>query len=264
MRGGDKPMNAIKRATSFLNSILQQPVTYADLLRLAIAFLIVAAVSGFFAGRAHAQVYRWSQTPGSNGSSDPHISWVIGMAPSAVGASSRAEMAELAKWRDDISGAIVTSGISTAFTVTTNQGLCVSPSSTTTPIDGQLVSITVNSTNGVSPTLQTDSCSAFPIQSSAGAAVGAATLISGSPYTLKFSNANSAWMLRDLFGSPFGVPLGSFLHSTISTPPNSNFIQPYGQCISTTTYAAYWTALGSPASGTCPGGQFPVIDVRGL
>jgi hypothetical protein len=53
------------------------------------------------------------------------------------------------------------------------------------------------------------------------------------------------------------------MESTIGTPPNSNFILPAGQCISTTTYAAYWVALGSPASGTCPGGQFAVIDMRG-
>jgi hypothetical protein len=49
----------------------------------------------------------------------------------------------------------------------------------------------------------------------------------------------------------------------LPTPPNANFILPAGQCISTTTYSVYWTALGSPASGSCPGGQFAVIDLRG-
>jgi len=171
-------------------------------------------------------------------------------------------MGHIAEHRDDISGLLTTSGTSTAYVVTTNQGLCLSPS--TTPQDGQQLSITVNATNGLSPTLQADTCNTYPIQSSAGVAVPAATLVSGSPYTLKFSNANLAWMLRDFYSSAtYQIPLGGFIYSSISTPPNSNFIAPSGQCISTTTYASYWTALGSPGTGGCSGGQFPVADVRG-
>src|SRR3979409_2119457 len=119
---GAKPMNAIKRATSFVKSVLAEPITLGDVLRAAIALLVVAAVSGFLSGRAHAQVYLWSKTPGTNASVDPHINFSIGMAPSAVGASSRSEMAELAKYRDDTSGAIVATGTASAFVVTSNQG----------------------------------------------------------------------------------------------------------------------------------------------
>jgi hypothetical protein len=70
-------------------------------------------------------------------------------------------------------------------------------------------------------------------------------------------------MLRDFFGNPYTVPLGGLLAYTGTTAPNSNFILPAGQCLSTTTYAAYWALLGSPASGTCTGGQFKVVDIRG-
>ena len=83
-------------------------------------------------------------------------------------------MGHIAEHRDDISGLLTTSGTSTAYVVTTNQGLCLSPS--TTPQDGQQLSITVNATNGLSPTLQADTCNTYPIQSSAGVAVPAATL----------------------------------------------------------------------------------------
>jgi microcystin-dependent protein len=88
-------------------------------------------------------------------------------------------------------------------------------------------------------------------------------LISGSPYSLKYSVANSAWMLREFFGSPFGIALGGLLPYTGTTAPNSNFILPAGQCISTTTYAGYWALLGSPAPGGCGAGTFAVIDMRG-
>jgi hypothetical protein len=207
------------------------------------------------------QVWRWSQTIGNNAVADPTVNWTIGMAPSAVSGSSRAMMAAVARYRDDISGAVTTSGTSTAFTAASNQGLCASPS--TTPQDGQLFSFTPHATNGISPTLQVDSCSAFAIQTSPGTAVGAATLIQGTPYTAKFSNSASAWILRDYYGSAFNVPLGGLLSSTLATPPNSNFVLPAGQCLSTVTYNAYWVALGSPASGACPGGQFAIIDMRG-
>ncbi|MGY4237302.1 hypothetical protein ACVIIW_006249 [Bradyrhizobium sp. USDA 4449] len=219
----------------------------------------VVAISALSVG-ASAQVWRWSQTAGNNANSDPHIDWHIGMAPSSVGSSSRAEMAEIAKYRDDISGLLTTGGTSTAFTVSTNQGLCTS---STTPQDGQTLSVTMNATNGASATFQADGCTAYPIQSSSGTAVASGTLVSGSPYKLKFSVSNSAWMLFDFYGSTLNVPLGGLVPYTGSTVPSSNFVFPAGQCLSTTTYAAYWALLGSPASGGCPGGQFAVIDMRG-
>jgi len=206
-------------------------------------------------------VWQWSETASSNASADPTINWREGQPPSSVNDSARAMMAALAAYRDDISGSVTTTGTSTAYSATSNQNLCASPS--TTPQDGQLFSATVNNTNGASATLTVDSCASYPIQSAPGVAVPAGTMISGTPYSFKFSNANSAWMLRNLYASPYNIPLGGFLYSTISSPPNSNFAVPNGQCISNTIYSAYWTALGSPASGSCAGGQFAILDVRG-
>lgn len=210
---------------------------------------------------AKSAVWQWSTTASSNASADPSINYREGQPPSSINDSGRAMMAALAGYRDDISGLLTTTGTSTAYTVTTNQGLCVSPS--TTPQDGQQLAVTVNTTNGLSPTLQADSCSAYPIQSSAGTGVPAASLIQGSPYTLRFSVANGAWMLRDFYGSALTVPLGGMIAYTGTTSPNSNFVIPVAQCLSTATYAAYWALLGSPASGNCPGGQFQIIDLRG-
>jgi hypothetical protein len=222
--------------------------------------LVVIAWAPWLVPAAYSAVWQWSETASSNASADPQINWREGQPPSSVNDSARAMMAALAAYRDDISGLLSTGGTSTAYTVTTNQGLCASPS--TVPQDGQQLALTMNATNGTGATLQADGCTAYPIQSAAGVAAPAASLISGSPYTFRYSVANSAWMLRDFYGSAFTVPLGGMIPYTGTTSPNSNFILPAGQCISTTTYASYWALMGSPASGSCPGGQFAVIDLR--
>jgi hypothetical protein len=225
-------------------------------------FLIIAMLAAG-AGPAVAAVWQWSRTSDNNATADPSINWAEGMSPSSINDSARAMMAQVANYRDDISGLLATAGSSTAYTVATNSVLCQAPASTTTPSDGQLLSVTVHATNGTSPTLQSDSCNAFPIQSAPGQAVASGTLILGTPYNLKFSTANSAWMLKGFYASSTNVQLGALVAYTGSTVPNSNFIFAAGQCISTTTYASYWALLGSPASGSCSGGNFQVIDMAG-
>lgn len=220
-------------------------------------FLILLIVA-LGAAPAYSAFWQWSKTASLNAGSDPSINFAEGMSPSAVNDSARALMARAAEYRDDISGLLVTAGSSTAFTVTTNQGL------NATPNDGQLLSVTMHATNGSSPTLRADGGTAYPIQSSPGAAVASGSLISGSPYSMKFSVANSAWMLKGFYSSPTNVPLGALLAYTLTFVPNSNFAIASGQCISATTYAAYWVAQGSPASGSCSGGFFRIINMSGM
>lgn len=221
-----------------------------------VKFLVLAALA-LGAPPAYSAYWQWSKTTATNSAADPTINWAEGMSPSSINDSARAMMARMAEYRDDISGALTTSGTATAYTVTTNQGL---PS---VPTDGQLIAFTPNVDNGVGTTLRADGGTIYPIQTAPGVAVGAATLITGTPYSAKFSLANSSWILRDFYGNAFNVPLGGLLPYTGATAPNSNFILPAGQCISTTTYASYWALRGSPASGGCAGGQFAVIDMRG-
>jgi hypothetical protein len=227
-------------------------------------FLLLA----FSAGPSFAALWQWSLTPSSNGSADPTINWAVGMAPSAVDPSGRAMMARTAEWRDDISGSLATGGTSTAYTVTTNQsngGNNICNGGAGPPINGQMIAITPNNTNGASPTLAVDTCTAAPIQAQTGIAPPVGTLVSGTPYNLKYSTANSAWMLANFFsGVASGIPLGALIDYTLSTAPNANFVLPAGQCISTTTYATYWVLLGSPAPGACGAGTFAIIDMRGV
>lgn len=218
-------------------------------------FVILAmlAVGGY---PAAAGLWDWSTTAGNNATADPSINWSEGQSPSSVNDSARAMMAKLAAWRNDISATNTSTGTSTAYALATSEGV------DTTPVNGQMIAFVAHATNGASPTLAVDGGTAFPLWLN-GSAAGAGTLISGTPYRVAFNAANSAWLLEGGIGNPYSIPLGGLLASTVAAPPNSNFILPAGQCISTTTYAAYWVAVGSPASGACPGGQFAVMDMRG-
>lgn len=218
-----------------------------------IAGLLIVAAGAQPVGAA---IWQWSTTASTNATADPSINWAEGMAPSSVNDSARAMMAVLAAWRSDISGANTTTGTSTAYALATLEGV------NTTPSNGQMLSFIAHATNGVSPTLQVDGGNTYPLWFN-GSVAPTGALVAGTPYRVSFSVSNSAWLLEAGYGNPYAVPLGGLLPSTLATPPNSSFILPAGQCISTTTYAAYWVALGSPASGGCPGGQFAVVDMRG-
>lgn len=203
------------------------------------------------------QVWKWSQTPATNATSDPAINWATGMAPSAVSPSARAMMAGIAKYRDDVAGRLTTSGTSTAYTVTTNTGYA------STPADGTKLTIVPHATNGASATLAADSGTAFPIRVDASNAVPAAALVLGSPYSVVFNSSASAWILHGYYGSPSQVPIGAVLDYAGTSAPNSNFALTYGQAISRTTYAGLFSQVGTTfgvGDGTT---TFNLPDTRG-
>lgn len=214
---------------------------------------------------ATAALWQWSTTPASNTLADPSVNWAIGMAPSAVGPSMRAMMARMAEYRDDISGALLTTGSATSYVVTSNQanggvGVC---GTGTTPTNGQMIVITPHVGNGAAPILAVDGCTAFNICSVAGTNVSAGRLAALTPYNLKYDNGTTCWVLHNFYGNPFALPLGGLMAYTGTVAPSANYVLPAGQCLSTTTYAAYWTLLGSPGVGGCAAGNFPIIDLRG-
>jgi hypothetical protein len=220
----------------------------------------------FVAPPATAALWQWSSTPATNTGADPSINWTIGMPPSAVGPSMRSMMSRTAEWRDDISGALLTTGSSTAYAVTTNEaaagnGICAVVGGA--PVDGQTITITPNVTNALGLVLTVDSCAGSQVESAPATIVPAGTLNAFTPYTLKYSLSQNSWMLHNFYGNPIALPLGAMMPYTGSSPPSVNYVFPAGQCLSTTTYVAYWTLLGSPGVGGCSAGNFPVIDLRG-
>jgi hypothetical protein len=227
-------------------------------------YLVVLLIA-IGAGPAGAALWQWSLTPFTNGSVDPTVSWLNGQPSVQTEPSGRAMMARFAEYRDDISGSLLTTGTASALAVTTNQqgganGIC---GAGTVPLDGQLLAITPNVTNGANAFLTVDSCSAFALVTAVNVPAPAGTLIAGTPYSLKYTAATTSWVLRNFHTDVYGVPLGGLMAYTAGSVPNSNFILPAGQCISTVTFASYWTFMGSPGVGPCGANQFQVVDLRG-
>lgn len=216
-------------------------------------FIVLAmlAVGGAPAGAA---IWNWSTTAGSNATADPSINWAEGMSPSSVNDSARAMMAVIAAWRNDISASNTTGGTSSAYTLTTAEGV------TSTPTTGQMISFIAHTSNAVNATLTVDGGTTYNLKIF-GANIPAATLVANTPYRVSF--IGGAWVLEAGYASSYNIPLGGYLESSVNTAPNSNFVAADGSCISRTTYAAYF-ALVSTTYGACDGvSTFGVPDRRG-
>jgi microcystin-dependent protein len=185
-------------------------------------------------------LYKWSQTAASNATADPSINWQEGQAPSSVNDSARAMMASVAKHRDDITGAIVTGGTATAYTVTSYEAF-----DTLTRLNGQIIAFTPHVANSGPATLNVDSLGATPLRSAPATELLVGTLIQGTPYLALYNNSDDAFYLHGFFGSPYNVPLAAGMDYWGSTTPNSAFAFPTGQAISRTTYAALFALIGT-------------------
>lgn len=136
-------------------------------------------------------LWKWSQTAATNDDVDSTINWQEGQSPGSVNNSARAMMAAVAKYRDDLSGNLVTGGTSTAYTITTNQGL-------TTLTDGFTVRARMNATSGTDPTLNVDSLGAKDIVvDSNGTNVPSGALLDDQIYTFTYDSTADAWLVCD-------------------------------------------------------------------
>lgn len=204
-------------------------------------------------------LYKWLQASGSNANVDATVNWAEGQAPSTVNDSARGMMAAIAKYRDDIAGAIVTGGTSTAYTASSYEVF-----DTLAHLGGQMIAFTPHVTNGATVTLNVDSLGAKPLRSAPNVELAAGVLIQGTPYVATYNNSDSAFYLHGFYGaSPYLIPLGGIIDFTGTIAPNSNFVLPFGQAISRTTYAAYFAMVGT-TFGTGDGSTtFNVPDLRG-
>jgi hypothetical protein len=137
----------------------------------------------------------WSVTASSNANADTNINWAEGMAPSQVNDSARAEMASVAKWRDDNSGALLTAGSSTAFTVATNQ---VEGALTA----GYTVAVQFHATPDVAATLAVDSLTAKPIQLYAGKALAGSEYQAGQVQRFTYSSTGTGQWIANGYLEP--------------------------------------------------------------
>lgn len=203
-------------------------------------------------------LYKWSRTAASNATADGTVNYAEGQAPSSLNDSARAAMAAVAKYRDDVAGAITTGGTSTAYTVTSYQVF-----NTLANMNGHVVAFVPHATNGATVTLNVDGLGAKPLRSAPSTELVAGTLVQGTPYTCTYNSSDAVFYLRDFYVNPYVIPIGAFLDYSGTTAPNSAFVLPYGQAISRTTYATYFS-LVSTTFGTGDGSTtFNVPDLRG-
>jgi hypothetical protein len=137
-------------------------------------------------------LFKWSATAASNATADDTINARENQAPSTVNDAMRGMMAAVAKWRNDLSGNLVTAGTSTAYTLTTNQVF-------TSLTDGIAVAARMDEVNGAAPTLNVDSLGAKAIASVYGTAVGAGKLKAGAVYVFVYDSTDDKWIVQ---GSP--------------------------------------------------------------
>lgn len=200
----------------------------------------------------------WSQTAASNATADPQINWSEGQSPSSINDSSRAEMASVRKWADDITGAIVTGGTPTALTVTSYQSF-----DNFARLNGQMIAFTPHTNNGGTTTINVDGLGAKPLRSGPNTELVAGHLVQGTPYVAVYNNSDQAFYLRGFFGNPYSIPIGGVLPYTGTSAPNSSFVLPYGQAISRTTYASYFSLVSTTFGSGDGSTTFNVPDLRG-
>lgn len=185
-------------------------------------------------------VKSWSKTAANNSTADSAAPWPEGMLPGQVNDSSRGGMASVAKWRDDISGVIVTSGTASAYTVASNQNF-----SALTELDGMVVAFTPHATNDAAPTLSVDGLAAKPLRAAHGADLQSNVLLAGTPYVALYSNGNNEFVLQGMTANPYGIPLAGGLDYWADVSPGSAYAFPTGQAISRTAYAALFALIGT-------------------
>lgn len=202
--------------------------------------------------------YKWSQIAAADATADASINWQEGQAPSSINDSARAMMAAMAKYRDDITGSIVTGGTSTAYTISSFQVF-----DSLSRLNGQTIAFTPHVTNGPTVTLNVDGLGAKPLRSAPTTELLAGMLVQGTPYTCTYNNSDAAFYLRDFFVSPYSVPLGSCIDYFGASAPNSAFALAFGQAISRSTYSALFSLYGT-TYGTGDGSTtFNIPDLRG-
>lgn len=202
-------------------------------------------------------VYAWSKTASANASSDNAVNWQEGQSPSSVNNSARGEMASVAKWRDDFSGSLATTGTSTAYSIALNQAV-----DSISVLDGQMVAFTPHATNGATVTLDAG-FGAKPLRSAPSVELQAAVLIQGSPYVATYYNSSGEFILHSFHKLPEVIPVGGCIPYLGTTVPNNNFAFPFGQTFSRTTYATLFALVGTTFGSGDGSTTFTGPDIRG-
>lgn len=163
--------------------------------------------------------------------------------------------------REDISGAIVTTGTATAYAVAS-----FTKYASLAKLDGQMIAFVPHATNtntvGADVTLALDGLTAKPIRMQPGVALPNGSLILGTPYVVTYNNTDGVFYLHGMT-NPYAVPLGGLMDFIGTSVPNSCYLFPTGQAISRATYAALFGLINTTYGSGDGSTTFNVPDLTG-
>lgn len=146
-------------------------------------------------------LFLWSKTAASNSSADGAINWAEGMAPSAVNNSGRSMMATGAKHRDDIGGAITSTGSGNEYTLTTSSGIPAHAA-------GVLIAFRADKTNTDAATTTIDGLAQKSIFRVDGTATQAGDIVSGGLYMIAWQATLGGYVGLNMPAVALGVVAG--------------------------------------------------------
>lgn len=206
-------------------------------------------------------VWIWSTNPNNNTTADPNINWAEGQSPSSYNDSARQMMAQLAGWRDDNSGLLLTSGSGSAYVLSTNQGMRVPP------VSGQFLRFTVHAANAANATIAVDGNPQTVLLVAPGppaVPIPAGFLVPNCPYDFTFVTGQG-WILGNVpnyAASPsVGLalpPIGTIVPFAGAASPSANWLLCWGQTILQSQYPTLYAVVG-----TAYGGPGVLPDMRG-
>jgi len=170
-------------------------------------------------------IFAWSITAADNDDADTAVPWAEGMVPGSVNNSARALMAAVARFRDDITGAVTTTGSAGSYAFT-------SRSDFTALATNLSITAKASVTNTAGATLNVNTLGAKSIRVFVGgaeAAVAAGQIIIGGRYQFVYDTAlNSAaggWLLLNPSPDPIQAPqVGEIKFWTSDTLPSGRWL----------------------------------------
>jgi hypothetical protein len=176
----------------------------------------------------------WSTTANTSSSIDPSINLSSGRAPSSVAPADRSILAAIAQYRGDISGSTLTTGTSTAYSLSTFSNVNQAPAGSTVlqTLGNFQLCFTPHVTNAAGPvTLSADAINPIPLRSSPGVELAEGMLVQGSPAGAIYNATDNAFYLLNIYGAPIGIPLGGTLIWWDTALPGSSFAWANGQIL---------------------------------
>lgn len=204
-------------------------------------------------------VFAWSITAADNDDADTAVPWPEGMAPGAVNNGARAIMAAMARFRDDITGVLTTTGSANSFALTSRSGYAALA-------NGLFIAAKVNFTNTGPTTLNLNTYGAKSIRifSPQGeAALIGGEIRNGGTYQFRYDtaldSASGAWLLLN---PTIGQEVGTIKPWPSDTAP-SGWLFCTGAAVSRTTFAALFAIIGTTYGAGDGSTTFNLPDLRG-